>query len=178
MKLYVRLSEEAKRLLDELSDIDGVEPPKSIHRMLRKFIYEADPPVPGMTSIAAQISALRQRGHLRMGDRTLLAEELESLASTQFAFPEEPATPPEGAIEVVFVRRVEDMLPYALAFLDMQATPEFRRARGWDDLPSFVKSYVTGQWAQESARNDAREVEEEEQALYPAKKKSEPKKKD
>jgi hypothetical protein len=177
VKLYVPLPGETKKAMESLADIDGVEPPKRIHMMLRKFIWEVDPRQAqfGATSLAAQISALRQRGHLRLGDRTLLSEELEALTENQFAFPTDQK-PSKDAIEVVFSQRLGDMLPVSLAFLDMQATPEFRRIRGWTDLPSFVKSYVTGQVAQEMAKNESREVEDEEQALYPAKK-AEPKKK-
>ncbi len=171
MKLYVPLPSETKKEMETLADVDGVEPPKRIHMMLRKFIWEVDPRQAqfGATSLAAQISALRQRGHLRLGDRTLLAEELEALSQRQFAFPPENKTPKDG-VEVVFTERLGGMLPVALAFLDMQATPEFRRMREWDDLPTFVRSYVTGQVAQEVSKLDAREVEDEEQALYPAKK--------
>jgi hypothetical protein len=172
-KLYISFSGETKRALEDLADIDGLETPKRIHGMLRKFIYEVDPPqlrAQGVTSLAAQVIALKQAGKLNLGTRTLFAEELETAAKSRFAIPEAPAKPPASTMEVVLSRRVEDMLPYVLAFIDLQSTEQIRRLRTWNDVPSFVMSLVRGQVSTETADNDAKSAEEEEQALYPVKK--------
>lgn len=172
-KLYLSFSGETKRALEDLSDVDGIDTPKRIHSMLRKFIYEVDPPqlrMQGVTSLAAQVNALRQAGKLNLGTRTIFSEELETSAKSRFAIPEPASKTPASAMEVVLSRRVEDMLPYVLALIDIQSTEQIRRLRTWNDVPSFVTSLVRGQVSTETADNDAKTAEEEEQALYPAKK--------
>jgi hypothetical protein len=69
------------------------------------------------------------------------------------------------------------MLPYALAFIDLQQTDAIRRVRTWNDVPTFVLSLVRGQVSTETADNEGKSAEEEEQALYPVKKKEDKPKK-
>jgi len=177
MKMMVSVSDETKRNLEDLADTDGIEAPKRAHQWLRKFVFDPPQQVPGGSSWVAQASALLARKEMRVGTQTFTAEELET-GMKRFAIPDGgDAVAGPNEIEVVFSRRLGDALPMCLAYLDLGSTADGRRQRGWNNAREFVEFLVAGRAAEDKTKEDAREAEEEETALYPAKAKKSKKEK-
>jgi hypothetical protein len=172
MKLIVTVSDETKRILEDLADQDGIEPAKRIHKWLRGFAFE--PQFQGGSSLASLSSALTQRGTMHVGNNmTFTSDELNSGAG-RMKFPDgvaEDYKPGPNEIEVVFGQRLEDVLPKCLSYLDLGSTADQRRLRGWSDMKSFVSFIVAGKAAEDYSKDMAREAEEEENTLYTSDKK-------
>ena len=158
MKLVLSLSEETLAALSEFEEADQVEPERRIHAYLRKLVYD---PGPSGASWAAEVSALLQRGKVRLRGREFTADALRDRAE-QFG---EPKAADEG-LPVVIGKRLSEYLPLVVAYMDLQASAQDRDDRLWNDLPSFARVHVSAEVAKEFARLAAKEAEEEERALY------------
>lgn len=166
MRVGVRVSEATRAALNGLEEDDGTSAPKRIYGWLREFAYT--PPVQGASSWAALSSALILRGHTRVGNRTFDTDELDRGVG-RYAIPDgqgDDWKPSQDEVEIIIGDKMQEVLPRCLAYLDLGATPEGRRQREWDDFPSFVENLVTGKTAEAVARSEAKESEEEGDALY------------
>ena len=172
MKLHLPLSEETRRVLDELAEEGNLQAPELVHQWFREWLFQR--PNPMSSSMAAQASALIQRGTLSaVNGKRWTAKQLEARIKN-FIFPEDGA--PAGALEVEISHRVGDVLPRCVAFADLTMPAAVRDQQGWRDLPSWAVELVTGRCAELGADMEAKEAADEEAALYPKRPRKQPEK--
>lgn len=165
--LLLDLGPETRDLLDRLADFLNTEPEKLVHQWIRGWVFDA---LPGQSSFAAQASALVQRGTLPLmsGGRVTKAQLEEAVP--RFSFP--PVAPENGhglLFELPVSRRVADVLPRTIAYVEQTMTPDQRAKKDWNSLSDWARELVAGKCAEEGAKMEAKEAADEEAALFPFK---------
>ena len=161
MKLSLPLSLETRRILDGLAEEKDIEPARLVHQWLRDWAWQR--PNATTTSIAAQASALIQRGTLVLNNgKKVTRAELEACLP-RYAIPTESA---EGEFVVELGHRLASVLPQCIAYIESVMTEPLKSQRGWNDLRSWATEVVVGKCADLEADLDAKDAIDEETALY------------
>lgn len=168
-KLCLKLPPETNAVLEALADERSTDPAKIVHQWVRGWLF--DRPNPMASSLAAQASALLQRGSLPLlsGGKVTKAELEAKLPA--YRFPEGPSAVEDGWLPVDVSSRLADVLPRTVAYADLTMAPADRARKEWADLGSWALELVIGRCAEEGAALDAKQSEDEERALYPDRKK-------
>ena len=163
MEIEFNPSAETREILDELADRDGDVPAKRIHGWIRGLCFESPVPQAKLPSNYARLSALLQRGTMKLGDRTVTAAALKAGAD---GFRFQTAGQPNGGIPLVVSKRLEEVFPLVISWIDLNTSPQLREEREWQTLEEFLNALVTEKAAEEWNAIQDREAKEQEDVLY------------